>query len=92
MPQVTVATSVNVTSGNVTVQASATDDDEDDTLTFGLVDDCGGRYSINPATGVINAVFNESFPVSLRLANRGSCSVLGVVVVVVMVVIVGTCV
>ena len=64
-------TNVSVTSDEPITLAVTALDDDNDTVTYKLVDDNGGRYSINSVTGVINATFSAVNSSSLRSVVYG---------------------
>ena len=69
IPKLEVPANISVTSGQpVEVVVVATDDDNDK-VTYALLDDDGGRQSIDPNTGVISATFNASRPSTLGWVN-----------------------
>ena len=71
LPKLEVPTNVSATSDEpITVAVTALDDDND-TVTYKLVDDNGGLYSINNVTGVINATFSAVNSSSLRSVVYG---------------------
>ena len=52
-PELVVSVEENATDGTVVATISAVDNDEGDTVSFSLVDDAGGRFTIDETTGVV---------------------------------------
>lgn len=61
-----VPTNISATSGELVTLAVTALDDDNDTVTYKLVDDDGDHYSINNVTGVISATFSAFNSSSLR--------------------------
>ena len=61
-----VPANINVTSDQPVMISVAATDDDNDAITYRLVDDAVGYRSIDPITGTINATFTASSLSSLR--------------------------